>query len=625
MRPIHRWSLVALACALITLVPMAVRALPVPDQSVGAAQLLARMRAGEGTSYSGMVETSGRLGLPVSDHFTDVADLLGGDTRMRVWWRGSTDWRVDKLLATGEVDLFHHGDATIRWDYERAEARTSVDPEIRLPRDADLLPPALARRVLDGATAPEVTRLPARRIAGHRRPRAAAAPQRPAHQHRPRRPVGRPRHRPGARPRRRTATRRSRRSPRRSPASRCARRPRTPRPSTPAPGLRESVDDILDIADAANQFAPVTPPDRVAGLPKSPSSPDGVGIYGHGLTQVMALPLAVPRRRLPGRPAPDVRSGDGGGSPPATDRAARRVPRLLPRPVRLRLAARRHRHRRHAGTSGRRPRRSGRSSDDPDPGAHEAVRRRARGRGPGTGRRGGRRLRLPRAERLRQDHDRADAARAGAGHLGLHRALRQADAGPVARRAAAGGGVGGGARGVPRPVRPRQPGPGRRDGAVGRAGEPGPPRRRRPRRGRPRWRRPSPRACLLPGDAPAARAGGGAAAEPAAAGARRAHQRPRPAGDPRDPRPAAAAQRGGHHRLPVVAPARRGRADLRPDRRPRPRAARPAGAARRAPPADRAAAGPHPRRRPGAGASSTDRSRRTTRPACWSGTPTRRH
>jgi hypothetical protein len=70
---------------------------------------------------------------------------------------------------------------------------------------------------------------------------------------------------------------------------------RTPPPTAttfhPAPGVHESVDDILDIADAANQFAPVLPPTRIAGLPKSASSLDAVGIYGRGLTQVMALPL----------------------------------------------------------------------------------------------------------------------------------------------------------------------------------------------------------------------------------------------------------------------------------------------------------------------------------------------
>ena len=66
---------------------------------------------------------------------TFVSDRPGGETRLRVWWRGSDDWRVDRLLETGEVDLFHQGARTTEWDYERGEARESTDPEIRLPRD----------------------------------------------------------------------------------------------------------------------------------------------------------------------------------------------------------------------------------------------------------------------------------------------------------------------------------------------------------------------------------------------------------------------------------------------------------------------------------------------------------
>ncbi len=59
----------------------------------------------------------------------------------------------------------------------------------------------------------------------------------------------------------------------------------------------------------------------------------------------------------------------------------------------------------------------------------------------------------------------------------------------------------------------------------------------------------------------------------AAAGARRADQRTRPAGHPRDPRAAARPQRRGHHDLPVQPPARRDRADVHAGRRARPRPA----------------------------------------------------
>lgn len=290
MRPIHRWSLVALACALIVVVPMAVRALPVPDRPMRATTLLARIRGSEGTAYSGTVESTGRLGLPVSDHFTDVADLLGGDTRLQVWWRSPVDWRVDKLLATGEVDLFHHGDTTVQWDYERAEARSSVDPTVRLPRAADLLPPVLARRALSGAAAADVTRLPARRIAGHDALGLRVTPSDP------RTSID---HvdlwaDPGTGLVLALAAYGAAPQPALSTAFTSVSLGTPSAGSTAfhaAPGIHVSRDDVLDIADAANQYAPVLPPARIAGLDKSRSSRGAVGIYGTGLTQVMALPL----------------------------------------------------------------------------------------------------------------------------------------------------------------------------------------------------------------------------------------------------------------------------------------------------------------------------------------------
>lgn len=290
MRPIHRWSLVALAVALVVLVPMTVRALPVHDQRLDAATLLARVQGSDRAAYSGTVEVRGRLGLPLSDHFTDLADLLGSDTRLRVWWRSPDDWRVDKLLPTGEVDLFHHGRATIRWDYERAEAQTSIDPAMRLPRDSDLLPPDLARRALTGAVAGDVTRLPARRIAGHD---ALGLQVRPSD---PRTSIDHvdlwadpatgttlalDAYGSGSQPVLSTSfTSVDLATPAAGATSFHA-----------ATGLRETVDDVLDIADAANQYAPLLPPASVAGLPRSPTSDGAVGVYGAGLTQVLALPL----------------------------------------------------------------------------------------------------------------------------------------------------------------------------------------------------------------------------------------------------------------------------------------------------------------------------------------------
>ncbi len=290
MRPIHRWSLVALAVALVVLVPMSVRALPVHDEAISAPDLLTLVQGSEDAAYSGEVEARGRLGLPVTDRFTDVADLLGGETRMRVWWRNAEDWRVDKLLPTGEIDLFRHGNATIRWDFEREEAQTSLDPSIRLPRDADLLPPALARRALTDADPSDVTRLPARRIAGHDAPGLRLKPSDPRtsidHVDLWADPdsglvLALDAYDADAQPVLSTAFTRVDLS--------------TPEPRQTsfhaAPGVRMIVDNVLDIADAANQYAPIVPPLSVAGLPQSSSSEGAVGVYGTGLAQVMAVPL----------------------------------------------------------------------------------------------------------------------------------------------------------------------------------------------------------------------------------------------------------------------------------------------------------------------------------------------
>ena len=202
MRPIHRWSLVALAVALVVLVPITVRALPVPDESISARDLLARVQAGDGAGYSGTVEVHGRLGLPVSDHFTDIADLLGSDTRMRVWWRSPDQWRVDKLLPDGRgrpLPPRPRDDPVGLRARRGAERHRPSDPASprRRPAAAGAGPPG-ADRCRPGRRHPP-SGTPHRRA---RRARPAAAAERPADEHRPRRPVGRRRHRAGARARR---------------------------------------------------------------------------------------------------------------------------------------------------------------------------------------------------------------------------------------------------------------------------------------------------------------------------------------------------------------------------------------------------------------------------------------
>ena len=166
MTTFHRWCLVAALALVVVGLPVVARSLPVGEQDVTAADLLARIDESSSRGYSGYVESLGSLDLPVADRFTDVAALFGERTRLRVWWRSADAWRVDKLLATGETDLVHDAGGTVEWSYERDRAEFGLDPAVRLPRTADLLPPAVAERLLRDVADDEVSRLPDRRVAG---------------------------------------------------------------------------------------------------------------------------------------------------------------------------------------------------------------------------------------------------------------------------------------------------------------------------------------------------------------------------------------------------------------------------------------------------------------------------
>jgi hypothetical protein len=119
-------------------------------------------------SYAGYVESRGGIGLPDIPQLGDVVSLFGDTNDMRVWWRSSTVWRVDKLATAGETDTYSDKAGYWQWDSAHREAtRTNGIVPVRLPRAADLLPPQLAYRVLgEVRTGERLFRLPARRIAG---------------------------------------------------------------------------------------------------------------------------------------------------------------------------------------------------------------------------------------------------------------------------------------------------------------------------------------------------------------------------------------------------------------------------------------------------------------------------
>ncbi len=291
MRPAHRWTAVAAGTALLVGIPLAVRARPAEDSGISAVDLLAKVEAGADHPYSGYVESLGTLQLPTADRFTDVGQLFGERTRMRVWWRSADAWRVDKLLTTGEQDLVHNAQGTTRWRYEQHDATLSRDPSIRLPRTADLVPPAVAKLLLDDVDASEVRRLPARRVAGVDAPGLRLQPAAPQSSIDHVDVWADPRSGVALRVEvvAKGATR---------PAFTTAFRQfdaGTPPPSRtefePPAGAEYRFDDVLDIADAANQYAPILPPEVVAGLAESPQADGAVGVYGSGVTRLLAVPM----------------------------------------------------------------------------------------------------------------------------------------------------------------------------------------------------------------------------------------------------------------------------------------------------------------------------------------------
>lgn len=291
MTTFNRWCLVALGVILVVAVPVALQNLPARDSDVGAGALLAQVSGAQDHPYSGLVQTQGTLQLPVASRFTDIGALFGETTRMRVWWRDLDAWRVDKLLVSGETDLVHHGDRTTEYDYQDARATTSRDPDIRLPRTADLLPPVLAKRLLEDVDPTRVSRLPSRRVAGESAPGLRLVPgtDRSSIDH-----VDLWADPGSGVPLRIEVYAVGASAPDFTSEFRDFSDERPGRDLVtfePTADTDQSFEDVLDIADAANQYAPLLPPDTVGGLPKTSTSDGAVGVYGKGLTQLIAIPL----------------------------------------------------------------------------------------------------------------------------------------------------------------------------------------------------------------------------------------------------------------------------------------------------------------------------------------------
>jgi hypothetical protein len=164
----RRWLVVACGVALLCGLPSIIAARPVPDSSLSAVALRARILASAGVAYQGYSESSVSLGLPNLPDLGQVSTLLDGITDQYTWYLSAGRWRADIITAAGENDTYQTSQGTYLWDYSSNLLTQIVGTQpFRLPRAADLLPPALARRLLSYASpADHISRLPSQRIAG---------------------------------------------------------------------------------------------------------------------------------------------------------------------------------------------------------------------------------------------------------------------------------------------------------------------------------------------------------------------------------------------------------------------------------------------------------------------------
>lgn len=304
--------MVVVAIAALAALPFAARLLPAGHSTIGARGLLARIQSSTPVAYSGYAESQGGLALPVSaGQFNVINDLFGGASQLRVWWRASDDWRVDSIGVTGETDVHQDAAGTWTWDYESNTARRnsrSTVPIVRLPRNDDLVPANLARRLLSEADPAQVTRLADARIAGHETAglRLRVDDKRSTIVHidvwaLPSNGLPVRVQVYGASPKPVLAT------------SFLDLSTERPAPATTvfhgSPGERFRDGQFADIVAAIDRFGRSEPPQRIAGLTRRADLDLGaVGVYGRGVNLLVAVPLSSD---LAGQIVPQLRHTPG--------------------------------------------------------------------------------------------------------------------------------------------------------------------------------------------------------------------------------------------------------------------------------------------------------------------------
>jgi hypothetical protein len=287
-----RWLAVILTAAAFIAAPLLLSARPATPSDISAAALAGRVRQSVNVGWSGYAETSGSLQVPDNESFATLAQMLSEKNQLRVWWRNGENWRVDRIRATGETDLFRQQGYTIRWVFESQTATFSPDSKIRLPDASDLLPPTLARWLMQGAHDNELSRLPTRRVAGIDAPGLRLMPDDPATtiarvdmwvESDSGLPLQVELY--GVGEQRPVLTTTLHELSLSEPAAEIT-------DFTPADGVRVNYEQSVDVVAAANAFAPYDLPASLAGLnSRDGEDPGAVGVYGRGATTLIALPL----------------------------------------------------------------------------------------------------------------------------------------------------------------------------------------------------------------------------------------------------------------------------------------------------------------------------------------------
>lgn len=171
----QRWGAVVAGVAVLVAAPVAapeaartIASELHPHEQLAPQEIVQRALGSVDVAHEGVAQARGTLGLPDLPRLSGVPALLGGATRMRVWWSSEQSWRVDTLTLNGEVGTYGTGSTTTVWDFERSDLTTVLGADgVRLPRADDLLPPQAARRVLSWVGADDlVEALPDRWVAG---------------------------------------------------------------------------------------------------------------------------------------------------------------------------------------------------------------------------------------------------------------------------------------------------------------------------------------------------------------------------------------------------------------------------------------------------------------------------